>query len=51
MTKSLRPVKQLCPLLLLLALGACGTIEGAGRDLQNAGASMSAEARRAENRL
>lgn len=36
------------PLLAILALGACNTIAGAGRDMQQAGAVVSTEARKAE---
>ncbi|VDC31526.1 entericidin A/B family lipoprotein [Pseudogemmobacter humi] len=39
---------RLLPLALLLALGACNTIEGAGRDMQQAGSAISQEARQAE---
>ena len=37
----------LFPLLAILALSACNTIAGAGRDLQNAGWAMQSEAQRA----
>lgn len=39
---------RLLPLVLLLALAACNTIEGAGRDMQHAGSAISEEAREAE---
>lgn len=35
-------------LAALLALAACETVEGAGQDLQHAGAAVSAEARKAQ---
>lgn len=35
-------------LTALLALAACETVEGAGQDLQHAGAAVSAEARKAQ---
>lgn len=35
--------------LLLSPLAACGTIAGAGQDLQTAGAVVSTEARKAES--
>lgn len=33
------------PMIAILALSACETIEGAGKDLQDAGAAVSEEAR------
>ncbi|MDQ2064898.1 entericidin A/B family lipoprotein [Xinfangfangia sp. CPCC 101601] len=36
---------------VLLSLAACDTIEGAGRDMQKAGAAVSAEAREAKSEL
>ena len=36
------------PLIALLALVACETVEGAGRDLQSAGATVSHEARKVQ---
>lgn len=40
-------ISTFAPLLAVLALTACNTIAGAGRDLQNAGAAMQGEAQRA----
>lgn len=37
------------PLIALLALTACETIEGAGRDLEGAGATISQEARKTQS--
>ena len=36
------------PLLALLALAACETVKGAGRDLQTAGAAISTEAQKVQ---
>jgi len=36
------------PLIALLALTACETVKGAGRDLQTAGSTISTEASKAE---
>ena len=45
----MKPLRTIAlPLLALLALAACETIEGAGQDLQGAGAAVSAEARRTQ---
>ncbi|ARO14486.1 hypothetical protein BVG79_01140 [Ketogulonicigenium robustum] len=41
-------MKNLIILVALAGLAACSTIEGAGRDLQSAGQSVSQEARRAQ---
>ncbi|MFT4152013.1 MAG: entericidin A/B family lipoprotein [Paracoccaceae bacterium] len=40
--------KLAIPVAALLALAACETIEGAGRDLQDAGAAVSHEARKTQ---
>jgi predicted small secreted protein len=39
----------LLPLLALLAVTACETVEGAGRDLQTAGATVTGEAQDAQS--
>ncbi|ADO42477.1 entericidin A/B family lipoprotein [Ketogulonicigenium vulgare] len=41
-------MKHLMLVAICLTLAACATIEGAGRDMQNAGAAVSDEARRAQ---
>lgn len=38
----------LLPLLAIMALSACETVEGAGRDLQNAGEVITAESQDAQ---
>ncbi len=38
-------ILKLTPLLALLALAACETIQGAGRDMQAAGSAVSRESR------
>ena len=49
MTKAMPRV--MITLSLLAALAACNTIEGAGADMQNAGAAVSSEARKTANDL
>lgn len=39
------------PLIALLAVTACETVEGAGRDLQSAGATVSHEARKVQSEM
>lgn len=39
------------PLLALLALGACNTVQGAGQDLSTAGETISDEAEQTQNDL
>lgn len=39
----------LLPLLALLAVTACETVEGAGRDLQTAGSAVTGEAQEAQS--
>ena len=41
------PRLSLLPLLALMAVTACSTVEGFGRDMQTAGATVSQEAREA----
>ena len=43
--------KFLIPLLALVALSACETVKGAGRDLQSAGAVVSREAAEAQSQF
>ncbi|MBT9247028.1 entericidin A/B family lipoprotein [Gemmobacter fulvus] len=45
----MRKTLNLLPLLVLMALGACETVEGAGQDMQNAGAAVAEEAREAQS--
>ncbi|MDP3263064.1 MAG: entericidin A/B family lipoprotein [Tabrizicola sp.] len=42
-----RPFAML-PLLAFLAIAACETVEGAGRDLEDAGAAITAESQEAQ---
>lgn len=44
----MRKTAMLIPLLSLIGLAACETVEGVGQDMQNAGAAMSQEAREAQ---
>lgn len=37
-------IRLTLPLLALMALAACETVKGAGRDLQSAGATIASEA-------
>lgn len=39
-------ITTIAPLLAVLALAACNTVAGAGRDLQQAGAALQGEAAR-----
>lgn len=41
-------VRLALPFLALFSLAACETVKGAGRDLQSAGAAISAEAAQAQ---
>ncbi len=41
-------IRLTLPLLALLALTACETVKGAGRDLQSAGTAISSEASEAQ---
>lgn len=45
MTRSIR----LLPILAVLAIAACNTVQGAGEDLSTAGQAISTEAQRAQN--
>lgn len=42
-------IRTLALLCAVLAISACNTIQGAGEDLQTAGATVSHEARKAES--
>ncbi|HBD89467.1 MAG: entericidin EcnAB [Rhodobacteraceae bacterium GWE1_64_9] len=44
----MRMTAMLIPLLALMGLAACETVEGVGQDMQNAGSAMSQEAREAQ---
>ncbi|KRW95452.1 entericidin A/B family lipoprotein [Paracoccus sp. PXZ] len=44
----MRRIFHLSPLLALLALAACQTVQGAGRDLQSAGQVISRESQEAQ---
>ena len=41
-------IRLILPMIALLALTACETMKGAGRDLQGAGAAITTEAKKAE---
>lgn len=41
----------LVPMLALLALAACETVQGAGRDMQNAGTAITGEAARVQDKM
>lgn len=47
----MRKLPLLLPLLALIGLTACETVQGAGRDMQNAGAAITDEAQRAEDKM
>ncbi|MDF3855345.1 entericidin A/B family lipoprotein [Paracoccus sp. P2] len=44
----MRKIIHVSPLLALLALAACQTVQGAGRDLQSAGQAISRESQEAQ---
>lgn len=44
-------ILKLSPILALLALAACETVQGAGRDMQAAGTAVSRESREAQSGL
>ncbi|WP_413875091.1 entericidin A/B family lipoprotein [Albidovulum sp.] len=44
-------IRLTLPLLALLALTACETVKGAGRDLQSAGTAISSEASEAQSSM
>ncbi|SMO31776.1 entericidin A/B family lipoprotein [Paracoccus laeviglucosivorans] len=44
----MRQVLKLTPILALLALAACETVQGAGRDMQAAGQAVSRESQEAQ---
>lgn len=47
----MKRITILAPLLALMALSACQTMQGAGRDISTAGQSLTAESERAESRM
>ncbi|WP_413870450.1 entericidin A/B family lipoprotein [Albidovulum sp.] len=44
-------IRLILPFLALLALTACETVKGAGRDLQSAGAAISSEASESQSSM
>ncbi|WP_449043580.1 entericidin A/B family lipoprotein [Paracoccus versutus] len=44
----MRKIIHVSPLLVLLVLAACQTVQGAGRDLQSAGQAISRESQEAQ---
>lgn len=44
----MRRILKLTPILALLALAACETVQGAGRDMQAAGTAVSRESQEAQ---
>ncbi|AGT09830.1 entericidin A/B family lipoprotein [Paracoccus aminophilus] len=47
----MRRLLNLTPLLLLMAVAACETVQGAGRDIQDAGHTITQESRDAQAKL
>ncbi len=47
----MRKFLRLSPILALLALAACETVQGAGRDMQNAGQSLTRESQEVQSQL
>ncbi|WP_151720317.1 entericidin A/B family lipoprotein [Gemmobacter serpentinus] len=47
----MRMISALIPLVALLGLTACETVQGAGRDMQKAGSAITQEAQRAEQKM
>lgn len=45
----MRRMLKLTPILALLALAACETVQGAGRDMQAAGGAVSRESREVQS--
>ncbi|MBC7154209.1 MAG: entericidin A/B family lipoprotein [Rhodobacteraceae bacterium] len=45
----MKTLPTLLPLIALLAVSACQTVEGAGKDLQSAGTAIARESRQAAN--
>lgn len=41
----------IAPLMLIFALAACETVEGAGEDIENAGQTLSEEAQETQNEM
>lgn len=49
--KMMRRLLNLTPFLLLMAVAACETVQGAGRDLQDAGQTITQESRDVQSRM
>ncbi|MDF3607952.1 entericidin A/B family lipoprotein [Paracoccus sp. DMF-8] len=47
----MRRLLNLTPFLLLMAVAACETVQGAGRDLQGAGQAITQESRDVQSRM
>lgn len=47
----MRRLIRLTPLLALMALGACETVQGAGRDMQTAGQVVTQESAKVQSRM
>ncbi len=47
----MQKILRLTPILALLALAACETMQGAGRDMQNAGQSLTQESQEVQSQL
>lgn len=45
----MRRLTKLTPVLALLALAACETVQGAGRDMQAAGSAVSQESQKVQS--
>lgn len=45
----MKKLSALLPLVAVIALTACQTVEGAGKDLQSAGSAISTESRKVAN--
>lgn len=47
----MRQILKISPLFALLALAACETVQGAGRDMQNAGRAVTQESQETQQQL
>lgn len=47
----MRHLIRLTPLLFIAAIAACETVQGAGRDMQNAGQTITQESREVQSQL
>ncbi|MFC3570028.1 entericidin A/B family lipoprotein [Paracoccus sp. TOH] len=47
----MRRILRVTPVLALLALAACQTVQGAGRDMQSAGQAITRESQEAQSGL